>query len=165
MMRLLLIIAIAVGFTANHFGYFSGYIGHDGAANQRTIEQKTSAVSQQFQRNVFDNGEQVIRQAFENHASNIQAKASGKVMKVLEDDINPPRHQRFILKTVSGISLLVAHNIDLAKRVDNLQAGDTVNFSGEYEWNKKGGVLHWTHHDPQGRHAAGWLQHNGQTYQ
>lgn len=158
MMRLLLIIAIAVGFTANHFGY----IGHDGVANQHSIEQKTG---QQFQQNAQNNGEQTIRQAFENYTSNIQVEASGKVIKVLEDDTNPPRHQRFILKTDSGISLLVAHNIDLAKRVENLQTGDKVNFSGEYEWNKKGGVLHWTHHDPQGRHAGGWLQHNGQTYQ
>ena len=161
MMRFLLIIAIAVGFTANHFGY----IGHDVADNQRTIEQKASAVSQQFKQNALGNGEQVIRQAFESHSSNIQVEASGKVIKVLEDDTNPPRHQRFILKTDSGVSLLVAHNIDLAKRVENLKVGDSVGFYGEYEWNKKGGVLHWTHHDPQGRHAPGWLQHNGQTYQ
>lgn len=157
MMRLLLIIAIAVGFTANHFGY----IGHDGVANSRT----NNAVNQQFQQNALNNGEKTIHQAFENHTSNLQVEASGKVIKVLDDDTNPPRHQRFILKLDNGISLLVAHNIDLAKRVDNLKAGDNVNFSGEYEWNKKGGVLHWTHHDPQGGHAAGWLQHNGQTYQ
>ncbi len=157
MMRLLLIIAIAVGFTANHFGY----IGHDGVANQQT----SNAVNQHLQQNGSYNGEQAIRQAFESRAINLQVEASGKVIKVLEDDTNPPRHQRFILKLDNGISLLVAHNIDLAKRVDNLKAGDNVRFNGEYEWNKKGGVLHWTHHDPQGRHTAGWLQHNGQTYQ
>lgn len=157
MMRLLLIFAIAVGFTANHFGY----IGHDGIANAPT----TNADSQQSQQIGHNGGEQVIRQAFENHTSNLQVTASGKVAKVLEDDTNPPRHQHFVLKLDNGISLLVAHNIDLAKRVDNLKTGDSVSFNGEYEWNKKGGVLHWTHHDPQGRHAAGWLRHNGQTYQ
>lgn len=158
MMRFLLIIAIAVGFTA----YETGFIGHN---NGVADEKSASAVSQHFQQNGQNGDEQVIRQAFENQSSNLQIEASGKVIKVLEDDTNPPRHQRFILKLDNGISLLVAHNIDLAKRVENLNVGDVVSFYGEYEWNKKGGVLHWTHHDPQGRHAAGWLQHNGQTYQ
>ncbi|HGP6284778.1 DUF3465 domain-containing protein, partial [Vibrio cholerae] len=26
-------------------------------------------------------------------------------------------------------------------------------------------VLHWTHKDPQNRHAHGWLKHNGQVYE
>ena len=59
----------------------------------------------------------------------------------------------------------MSHNIDLAQRIDALRAGDTVTFYGEYGWNPKGGVIHWTHHDPQGRHPAGWSKHDGKTYQ
>ncbi|PID58774.1 hypothetical protein CSB45_01890 [candidate division KSB3 bacterium] len=40
-----------------------------------------------------------------------------------------------------------------------------IPFYGEYEWNSKGGVIHWTHHDPNGRHEAGRLKHEGTMYQ
>jgi Protein of unknown function (DUF3465). len=50
----------------------------------------------------------------------------------LPDDEQGSRHQRFILRLASGRTLLVAHNIDLAPRIDGLQVGDQVAFSGEY---------------------------------
>jgi hypothetical protein len=103
--------------------------------------------------------------ATESRASGVQLEGQGKVIKVLPDDNNGSRHQRFILELPSGQTLLIAHNIDLAPRITSLKKGDTVAFHGEYEWNPKGGVIHWTHHDPGGRHVAGWLKHNGRTYQ
>ena len=54
---------------------------------------------------------------------------------------------------------------DLAPRIYGLSAGDTVSFFGEYEPNAQGGVIHRTHHDPQGRHVDGWLEHRGRRYQ
>jgi hypothetical protein len=107
----------------------------------------------------------VIASAFAGHKSNIQVQGAGQVTKILSDDNDGSRHQRFIIKLASGQTLLIAHNIDLAKRVSALQTGDTVEFYGEYEWNPKGGVIHWTHRDPEGKHAAGWLKHKGQIYQ
>jgi hypothetical protein len=83
----------------------------------------------------------------------------------LSDDLDGSRHQRFILKLASGQTVLISHNMDLAPRIDSLRKGDMVEFYGEYEWNPKGGVVHWTHHDPNGRHVAGWLKHRGKTYQ
>ena len=106
-----------------------------------------------------------LQQAFATQQNDLQIQGSGMVLKVLKDDTKGSKHQRFILKLDSGQTLLVAHNIDLAPRIPNLKVGDTVEFYGEYEWNKKGGVMHWTHHDPRGRHANGWLKHNGQMYQ
>ncbi len=102
--------------------------------------------------------------AFANRESDVQVRGHGTVAKVLPDDLKGSRHQRFILRLESGHSLLVAHNIDLAPRIANLRAGDRVGFAGEYEWNEKGGVLHWTHHDPRGVHPGGWLEHAGRTY-
>lgn len=98
-------------------------------------------------------------------ASGTQVQGSGVVTRVLSDDEEGSRHQRFILRLPSGQTVLVAHNIDLAPRVDGLEEGDTVAFNGEFVWNPKGGVVHWTHHDPSGRHVAGWLKHQGQVVQ
>jgi molybdopterin converting factor small subunit len=110
------------------------------------------------------NTDSVIAKAFDNHQNNLQVKGVGEVLRVLSDDRDGSRHQRFLLRLDSGQTLLVAHNIDLAPRITSLAAGDTVEFFGEYEWNSKGGVIHWTHHDPQGAHVSGWLKHQGRTY-
>ena len=107
----------------------------------------------------------ILENAFTQRISKLRVTGQGTVVKVLRDDRSGSRHQRFIVRLDSGRTLLVAHNIDLAPRIETLRAGDTVAFYGEYEWNPKGGVIHWTHRDPHGRHPAGWIRHDGQTYQ
>ncbi|MFI7926697.1 DUF3465 domain-containing protein, partial [Acinetobacter baumannii] len=92
-------------------------------------------------------------------------QGSGRVKAILREDNDGSRHQKFILVLKNGLSILVAHNIDLAPKIEDLRKGDIVEFNGEYEYNEKGGVLHWTHHDPQNRHENGWLKHNGRIYQ
>ncbi len=109
--------------------------------------------------------EAILARAFDRQQSNLQVRAQGVVRKVLPDDNQGSRHQRFLLELSSGQTLLIAHNIDLAPRIESLREGDTVIFHGEYEWNNKGGVIHWTHRDPQGRHPDGWLEHDGRRYQ
>ncbi|EDL52420.1 MULTISPECIES: DUF3465 domain-containing protein [Vibrio] len=106
-----------------------------------------------------------LRRAYENQQSDLQVKGEGTVSRVLSDDNKGSRHQRFILRLDSRQTLLVAHNIDLAPRIPDLKVGDRVQFYGEYEWNNKGGVIHWTHHDPRNRHEHGWLKHQGEVYQ
>lgn len=110
-------------------------------------------------------GDDIFATAFRDHARGLQLSGKGIAIKILPDDNDGRRHQRFILKLPSGQTLLVAHNIDLAPRIATLREGDSVEFNGVYEWNSKGGTIHWTHHDPEGRHEAGWLRHNGISYQ
>lgn len=107
----------------------------------------------------------VIADAYNNHKSDLQVSGSGEVIRILSDDVDGSRHQRFILRLDSGQTLLIAHNIDLAPKLPRLSIGDIVDFYGEYEWNDQGGVIHWTHHDPKGHHVSGWLKYQGKTYQ
>ena len=109
--------------------------------------------------------EQSVYSAYESKSSGIQVKQTGTVIKILPDDNKGSRHQRFILKLSSGQTILIAHNIDLAPRINAISRGDSIEFYGEYEWNAKGGVVHWTHHDPAGRHVGGWLKHKGVLYE
>lgn len=107
----------------------------------------------------------ILKSAYKNKKHNLQVQGSGVVTSVLSDDLKGSKHQRFIIKLKNGQTLLIAHNIDLAPRILRLKQGDTVVFYGEYEWNSKGGVIHWTHRDPKGRHIDGWLKCNGKKYQ
>ncbi len=109
--------------------------------------------------------EQGVTDAYQQQLSGLQVSGSGEVSHILSDDNKGSRHQRFILRLPSGDTVLVAHNIDLAPKIKDIKKGDTVQYFGQYEWNSKGGVLHWTHHDPAGRHVGGWLKHKGRTYE
>ena len=102
-------------------------------------------------------------QAFENSKSDIFVEGTGVVKKLLPDDNKGSRHQRFIVSISPEQTLLFAHNIDLAPIVP-LAVGDIIQFRGEYVYNPKGGVIHWTHHDPQHKVEDGWIKHKGKTY-
>jgi hypothetical protein len=110
-------------------------------------------------------GNDALADAFERQLSDIPVQGEGRVIKTLPDDRDGSRHQRILLALSDGQSVLIAHNIDLAPRLPDIQPGDRIGFKGEYVWNAKGGVVHWTHRDPDGRHAGGWLRHRGETYQ
>lgn len=98
------------------------------------------------------------------HASHVEVEARGVVTRLLPDDTEGARHQRFLVRVGDRLTILVAHNRDLAPRVP-VQAGDSVVLQGEYIWNQRGGVVHWTHHDPEHRHEAGWIEYHGHRYE
>jgi len=110
-------------------------------------------------------GDELLAKLFTEGQSNVQVHGTGTVISLLADDLNGDRHQRFIIELKSGQTLLISHNIDLAPRIDELSLNDQMEFFGEYEWNDKGGVVHWTHRDPAGIHAGGWLFLNNVIYQ
>ncbi|MDH3272928.1 MAG: DUF3465 domain-containing protein [Gammaproteobacteria bacterium] len=91
-------------------------------------------------------------------------EGTGFVKRLISDDNDGSRHQRFILQLQNRESVLIAHNIDLARRVP-VGLGDRVHFRGMYEWNELGGLVHWTHDDPQGVEDGGWIRYRRKTYQ
>ena len=131
---------------------------------QESTEQRTQQ-SDRTSPSTFELGTARIQQAYQQRQSDIQVQSVGEVIAVLKDDNEGSRHQKFILELENSQTVLVAHNIDLAPRIDNIQKGDQVEFYGEYEYSDKGGVIHWTHHDPSRKHVDGWLKHLGRTYQ
>ena len=77
-------------------------------------------------------GTSALSTAFEQRQSDVQVKGQGEVLRILSDDNDGSRHQRFIVRLGSGQTLLIAHNIDLAPRISSLRTGDLVEFYGEY---------------------------------
>jgi hypothetical protein len=104
-----------------------------------------------------------VEAAFTAQRSGQWVETSGRVVRLLADDDEGSRHQRFIMELGGGHTLLVSHNIDLAQRLP-LTRNDRVALRGRYEWNARGGVVHWTHHDPDGRLPGGWILHERVRY-
>ena len=109
-----------------------------------------------------------VVKAFRAKQSNRQVQGCGTIIKALADDNEGSRHQKILIE-LDGVSpkqtLLLVHNIDLAPRVANVSPSTAVSFYGEYVYNDKGGLVHWTHHDPAARHQGGWIESNGVRYQ
>ncbi len=103
---------------------------------------------------------------FKQQKSEVQVQASGEVVHILPDDDydldGSGRHQNFLVELMGGLTVKIAHNLAFGRAPIN--KGDFVSFRGEYIYNEKGGVVHWTHHDPKGWHEDGWIEHNGTRY-
>ncbi|HJW76902.1 MAG TPA: DUF3465 domain-containing protein [Thermoleophilia bacterium] len=110
-------------------------------------------------------GDAALAEAYAERAHDLRVEGQGTVDRVLKDDTEGGRHQRFIVRLASGQTLLIAHNIDVAPRVADLHGGDAVAFRGVYEWSEEGGSVHWTHDDPEGQREPGWIRHDGRTYE
>ncbi|MFK8028150.1 MAG: DUF3465 domain-containing protein [Gammaproteobacteria bacterium] len=105
-----------------------------------------------------------IESLYQSRQSGVMIEFEGLVVKLLSDDNEGSRHQRFIVKLDSNHTVLIAHNIDVAPRVP-LKVNQPITIYGQYEWNDRGGVVHWTHLDSYGSHEHGWINFQGKKYQ
>lgn len=151
-------LVIAAGmYVARQAGWLSD--GRSTHAPDRAPARNTSSDSPNSTRDTTS-----LSAAIHDRRSDVVVEAEGVVAKVLPDDTEGDRHQRFLVDLPGSERVLIAHNIDLATRAP-LRAGDPVRFKGEFEWNDRGGVVHWTHRDPNGRHAHGWIEIAGRRYE
>jgi hypothetical protein len=74
-------------------------------------------------------------------------------------------HEGFLLRLDSGCKLVVRveANTDFTGTIA-LSPGERVAVKGEYEYYPLGGVIHWTHRDPRGRHENGYISAGGAMY-
>ncbi|WP_020558493.1 DUF3465 domain-containing protein [Thiofilum flexile] len=154
-------LVIAVVICAAIYQYFFNR-GYQSSVPAPTTSAQSVALSAKDQTNAVAKIQQALRE--QNTEAKFWVTLSGKVIKLLKDDREGSMHQRFLIEIAPNITLLIAHNIDIAKRVPVKQS-DTLTLRGEYVWNDKGGVLHWTHHDPKGRTQGGWIDYQGLRYQ
>lgn len=109
-----------------------------------------------------------LRELIARQVSGEMVTATAEVYRILSDDNDGSRHQRFLIAVGREgrrtLTVKVSHNIDLAPRVP-VDEGDVVTIRGQFEWNDLGGVLHWTHHDPAWRREGGWIEHAGRRYE
>jgi hypothetical protein len=103
---------------------------------------------------------------FTDHQSPREVTADGTVVRLLSDQQGSDGvHERFIIRLTSeNLTLLIEHNISIGQRVP-VSLGDEVVIHGEYIWNSHGGLIHFTHHDPQGTHEGGYIIDHGSIYQ
>ena len=122
------------------------------------LVEKFNAHNIDYEKIIASGSDGIIQKLFDNKQSDVQVRGSGIVTQVLPDDNEGARHQRLILTLNSGQTLLIAHNIDIASRLEGVSLGTKVEFYGEYFYNDHGGGIHWTHHDPNGKHESGYLR-------
>lgn len=105
-----------------------------------------------------------IIQAQSQQARKVELTVTAPIKKLLrEEDYREP-HQRFLLILSNGTTVLVANDLKYGTFAP-VQEGNVVRIHGEYIWNEKGGVLHWTHKSDEPNHESGYIDFNGMRYQ
>ncbi len=108
----------------------------------------------------------VVCNAFAQHRSGVEVDAEGTVTRVLGTRAGKQSpHTGFLVQLQPcGVTVRVEANTDFTGIVP-VRRGDDVVLRGEYEYYAIGGVIHWTHHDPRGRHPGGYVKVGGTMYQ
>ena len=105
--------------------------------------------------------------AYSGARSHVEVVADGSVTRVLgvqAGRVSP--HEGFLMRLGSSCALIVRveANTDFTGSIP-IANGQRVVVKGEYEFYPRGGVIHWAHRDPRGRHEGGFVQTAGRIYE
>ncbi len=94
-------------------------------------------------------------------ATSVEVSTSGSVARLLGNySSRTGTHEGFLLRS-NGLTIRVEDNTTITGAIP-LSKGEPVSLQGQYECND--GVIHWTHHDPRGRHSGGFIEAGGKIY-
>lgn len=162
-----ILVYVGVAIVAAYFGIDLTNSPNSASNNQTQRPAQSEPQTSASQAQSVADSQRALVELARSQRSGQMVEMHARVAKLLPDDNDGSRHQRFLLaidyEPSPTDSVLVAHNIDLAPRVP-VEEGSIIRVFGQYEWNDRGGVLHWTHHDPRGRHAEGWIELDGVRY-
>ena len=114
-----------------------------------------------------DNG--AVYDAWRAGRSHIEVIANGSVARMLGTHRGRSgNHEGFLLHLSGsagrGLTVRVEDNVDLTGPIP-LSEGQDVVVRGEYIFDERGGIVHYTHRDPRGRHISGYVLVDGKFYQ
>ncbi len=118
---------------------------------------------------VGGDGNGAVYDAWRAGRSHFEVTASGSVSRILGTRLGRSGvHEGFLLHLSGagghGLTVRVEDNVDLTGPIP-LEPGEAAAVRGEYIYDPRGGLIHYTHRDPRGRHAAGYVQVAGRIYQ
>jgi hypothetical protein len=87
---------------------------------------------------------------------------AARVERLLSDTHGRYQHQRFTVRCAGGQTLLIVNDVSIGTRVP-ARPGSSIVVHGQYVWNALGGLIHFTHHDPEGG-PGGWILYAGKVY-
>ncbi len=116
-----------------------------------------------------DAGNGQVYEAWRDGRSRIEVTATGSVARILGTRVGPSgSHEGFLLHLSGsaghGLTVRIEDNVDLTGPIP-LRQGEPVEVRGEYIYDERGGLIHYTHLDPRGRHDAGYVRALGRVYQ
>lgn len=117
---------------------------------------------------VANEGNSVVYDAWRAQRSHVEVTASGVIARDLGTRSGvSAAHEGFLLHLAGasgrGLTVRVEANVDFTGAMP-IAAGEPVVVRGEYEFDPRGGVIHWTHRDPRGRHPDGFIQIQNKRY-